>query len=78
MVEGEGVEHVDRFTMSHKLLESLFKSSLAKTTMAHFVWSPGFPLKIWMYLVISRSLYLSAFYWNMYYVGLGYSVFISK
>ena len=50
VVEGEGVEHVDRFTMSHKLLESLFKSSLAKTTMAHFVWSPGFPLKIWMYL----------------------------
>lgn len=43
-------EMVDHFTMNHKLLEILLKSSLAKTTMLHFIWSPGFPLKVWMYL----------------------------
>jgi hypothetical protein len=43
-------EVVARYVLSHKLLTSIFKSSLTKTTMAHFVWYPDLPLKIWMYL----------------------------
>lgn len=45
----ESIE-VAKYNITHKLLMSMLKSPIAKTSVIHFCWREGFQLKLWLLL----------------------------